>query len=462
MNVNINLKSKKSFIKKLIILILFTVFCFFIKENVLAQDMPTYLSEYYSINTNNYTFECDEDTSTYCNLYTKLSQFFSEFFTLYHYSVLVQNNYSGSLSSYIYFFIDMPNMYYMNSYSGDGYAYYFQKDNTKVPYYFISISEKSKKVSIIYRTGDDGTNGQILKDKYKFYTNFDLYDENGLLINSSSVLEYDYYYNLLPGKTMALRPISCSQGSSGSFSYDSGDLVFSHYNSSSGLWTDDIKLEKPVSSTLTYTFSTLFNGDCSSSFYYIYNYGSSSATIGFSSNDLKIVTFGNLTDSGYDSDGEKIPNHSSDFVDRVNKDNENIFDIILSIPQKIISGFGNLLKDLFVPGDELEDFFNDEYEFILKKLGFLSYPIEVIIDFANRFYSLDDTNSAIFKIPKLEFMGNTLYEGTTFDLMSLINSNDNFKNIYSIYKIAVSGFIVLWLVQLAIKKEQEMFGGGSN
>lgn len=177
-------------------------------------------------------------------------------------------------------------------------------------------------------------------------------------------------------------------------------------------------------------------------------------------------------------------NNSDDDSGGILETIRNIFDTIINLPLRIAEeigkffdwlgqlltdlfsplakNIGNAIHDLFVPGDELEGFFEEEYEYLKQQLGFLTYPIEVVVNFANRFYSLDNSTSAIFKIPKLEIFNYTLYEGTDFDLMSLVNNNDNINFIYNIYRTFVSGLIVLWLVQLAVKKEHEIFGGGTN
>ena len=70
------------------------------------------------------------------------------------------------------------------------------------------------------------------------------------------------------------------------------------------------------------------------------------------------------------------------------------------------------------------------------------------------------TQNAVFKIPKMELMGYTLVPSMSIDLLDIVNSNENFKNIYEIYRTFASGMIVLWLVQLAIQKEKEFMGGG--
>lgn len=448
-------------IKKIFYSLLTISSLFFITDNVFAMDMPSYLQDYYNYNTSNYTFNCGTQVESYCAMYTNLQQFFAEFFTLYQYNVTIKINKTNN--TYIYFFLQEPTMYYMKNYNREGFAYYFQKDLSKVPYYLIQIYSSDKKINIYKSEGDDGSSGSILKPdyNYSFKTNFNLYDENSTLINKSNTLNYDYYYSLLPDRTMALMPKKCTQGSTGSFSYDKGNLFISQFSNTNNSFSDPIALDTPVSSNLSYTVSTFSSSSCSDLIFYIYNRGSETATIGFSSEDFEIVTFGNNYDNGHTSSGSSIPNHSSDFIDKVNKKEESIFDIILSLPNKIINGISNILKSLFVPSNDfLNNWFTSIRDGFEKQLGFLAYPITWILEVLNRFLTLNDTGSYVIswsaiKVPNFD---TNIIEAGSFDLATLLN-NPTIKSFHDIYFIIIDSLFLLSFFNLCINAYNRCFGG---
>lgn len=160
----------------------------------------------------------------------------------------------------------------------------------------------------------------------------------------------------------------------------------------------------------------------------------------------------------------------------------NIFNTILNLPLRIAEAIGgffewlaekigeffsplaeniaNAIHNLFIPS---EDFFERNFRVLYmlfeEKMGFLWYPVTLIENFIEYVKAIPNSTDAIFNIPKIEFMGYVLVPAMTYNLMDIITSNSAFSNIYNIYRIFVSGLIVLWLVELAIKKEKEFMGG---
>ena len=153
----------------------------------------------------------------------------------------------------------------------------------------------------------------------------------------------------------------------------------------------------------------------------------------------------------FDPDGDKT------ILDYV----ADIFTTIINLPINIGKAILDILQTLFIPEDNyFETKFNIIRDLMDKKLGFLYYPISIIEDFVDYVLNIPTTQHALFEIPKMELMGYTLVPSMSIDLLDIVNSNDNFKNIYEIYRTFASGMIVLWLVQLAIQKEKEFMGGG--
>lgn len=152
--------------------------------------------------------------------------------------------------------------------------------------------------------------------------------------------------------------------------------------------------------------------------------------------------------------------HSNDLPEKTLLDYiKDIFRSLLELPQKLMS----FLKDLFVPDS---DYFTLKFNVLKKlleeKLGFLSYPFVLLEKIANYVYDISESTTAILKIPKIDFMGHTLFNEVSFDLMTFVNSSTATQNFYSIYKTFASALIVFWLVNLAIKKEKEIVSGGGN
>lgn len=493
MNVNVNLlPRKKGFIKRILILILFSLFCFFIKENVFAASstsaMPNFLEEYYSINKNNYSFTCDDYTQSYCVMYNDLSQFFAEFHTLYHNVVFTKSSYSAEEYVKILFYLDKPytNLDREDEYIKNKETLLFSDDTGEgLAYYQIHINKYMKTVSIKYSYNaipQAVRANELSKEILK--TNFDLYSVNNLLFHMSDVVNFAFI-DVPEQSGIALVPKKNSNGTS-YINYDKENIYGAWYNIEKDKFENFIKYDKPVSSDLTYElgYSSLrYNSDR----YYILNRGTTTAEIGYVADDFDIIIYEDFTSLGIDSSGNNYDNPLNDLDKEINdsiwfSSEESILDnvvrffsnfgnYLLNLGNNIVKGISNALqtlgsfiingiKDLFIPGEELEGFFEEEYEYLKQQLGFLIYPIEVVIDFADRVYKLDNSNSAVFNIPKLEIFNKTIYEGTSFDLMTIVNKNQAFKNIYNIYRVAISGFIVLWLVQLAVKKEHEIFGGG--
>lgn len=403
MNVYVNLVPKKKLIKKILILVIFTFLCFFIKEKVFAAS---------EINLYDLTLESEFTIAECSSEFNNYPNFLTEFGF---------NQYGSLSSSQCPLIVD----------SFKPYEYIEKAINSGYKYYVISY------------------NHQI-----NYTTNYD-YGVRPTIYFFKSIPKLEIIvqvYNKFPTKPH--------------YSTSTSDLTFVDYG-------NDMLGMSTYKDTVFFTYDFPFGGMIES-------------TIDTQTNepveDYIINSFASNFDL-YTTDGELLSSASNIIFEIPKDDNSSLFEKIingiLDLPKNIANGIksffdtivnalvslGNFIidgiKSLFIPGDELEDFFDEEYEYLKEELGFLIYPIEVFVDFANRVYELGNSTSAVFNIPRLEIFNHTLYDGVSFDLMSIVNENESFKTIYNIYRVAISGFIVLWLVQLAVKKEQEIFGGGS-
>lgn len=512
MNVNINLRPKKGLFKKIIIIILFSFLCFFIKENVFAMDlegnnsneqMPPFLKNLYDVNTKSSSHKaiCDDETASYCNLYNYLEQFFSEFHSLYKNVVVVEQYYSRSLSSgfavSIYFFLDTP---YINSgdnsYTKDLNFKDFNGKNLR--YYRINLKgdgvyrkDAIKSITIDYFYGSETDSEKLynidnISKISSLYTNFNLYaQDHSFLVHVSDV--QNWTYQKLKGKSGLMLIPKKNTIFASAFSYNKENIFISWYDIKKKNNIGYLPLDPPVTGTLSYYIN--YNSDRLGNYYFIIaNKGINTSEIAFISEDFDIVVFEDTYNPSIGSNGSSYDNPLGDLFDDI--DNDKIFstdksildnivsffshfwDYLMNLGSRIIDGVGgfisnlltgisDFLKQLFIPDKEIfEDFINQEYEFLKGKLGFLSYPIDFLSNFINRFNLLSNNQNAVFNIPEVSFLGITIFHSTSFDLLDLVNSSEPLKYLYSLYQIFISGLIVLWLIELAIKKYNELFGGG--
>lgn len=375
MNVYVNLVPKKKFIKKIIILILFSILCFFIKENVFAESTSSIVSN---------VPDFFEDYSDYIisSMYTNEEK------EMY----ILSDKDSHTFSSIIIDYALLTNPYVLVSRVPGQYQISETEMSTQIQFYFFPLKPYLKQNSSGNYDIYNINNENLMEPLTFYYLSCDSYYKTcGIFVYARTLDNYPNYYHTILD-----------------------DSNFNDYDSN----FDIVNTADEI----------------------IYNM-TSSGTIEWNDEDFQTDNR-NLLEKIIDS-VVAIPLHIGQYL--------------INLGNTIVDG----IKSLFLPGDELEGFFEEEYAYLQEQLGFLIYPIEVVVDFANRIYELDNSTSAIFKIPKLEIFNHTLYEGTSFDLMSIVNANESFKNIYNLYKIAINGFIVLWLVQLAIKKEKEIFGGGT-
>lgn len=363
MNVNVNLTPKNRKIKNILILLLFSLLCFFIKENVFALSVPDYLENY-----KDYTITCtntDKGYSVCPDSQDHTFNAFVEYFIMltHQYSIVMYDDFYQDYDLYFYFFSTTPYVEKNDNYISGEYAYSY--------YNFYDLPSKTQNSKFILLKCNSNT-------KYC----------------SSPVFAHSIFNS--PSTDTSLSSLV-------------DDRIFAHFYQS--------------------------NFD--------------------------------LTDIEDNSIFDKTSSGTVDWTDSkdIETDNRNWFekliDNIISIPVKVVNGISNFFKDLFIPDKEIfEDFINQEYEFLKEKLGFLLYPIDLIIDFSNRFYNISNSQNAVFTIPKIKFMNVVLFEENSIDLLSIVNSNDTIKNLYSIYRVFVSGLIVIWLCCLAKNKYDEIFGGG--
>ena len=123
----------------------------------------------------------------------------------------------------------------------------------------------------------------------------------------------------------------------------------------------------------------------------------------------------------------------------------------------IIQGLLDLFKSIFIPGDDfLSNYFNELYEWFCDRLGFLSYPLELIVNILNKILNINFSEPVIH-IPNIQepFTNELLVHETNFNFNDLL-TNDILKNVHDIYFILVDSVIIFALVNLAKNKFEEV------
>lgn len=146
-----------------------------------------------------------------------------------------------------------------------------------------------------------------------------------------------------------------------------------------------------------------------------------------------------------------------DILSYINPFSENFFG------KKLIDLLIEGLKSLFVPSDDFfSNWFDDFNEWLGDRFGILYFPVEIVLDFLNRFSSLNEMSECKITIPALNinFFGNTytVFNGYVYDFNELL-VNDTFKTVHTVYLTIVDVILYLWLVILAYNSFSEVFGG---
>lgn len=116
-----------------------------------------------------------------------------------------------------------------------------------------------------------------------------------------------------------------------------------------------------------------------------------------------------------------------------------------------------MLKSLFIPSDDfLGDFFDELYNWFCDRLGFLSYPLQLVVNILNKILNINFTDP-IINIPDIKepFTNELLVHSTNFNFNSLL-ANDILKTVHDIYLILVDAVIIFGLVNLAKHKFEEV------
>jgi hypothetical protein len=133
------------------------------------------------------------------------------------------------------------------------------------------------------------------------------------------------------------------------------------------------------------------------------------------------------------------------------------------IPSKIGETFTNVLRTLFLPDEDyFSDWFDDLKDFIELKLGFLSLPFTLLIDFVNSYLNLNPSSDIIINIPNItvpNFDEHTIISAQTFNWSQLLNSKESLRSLWTLYLDFIDVFLILNFIGLCSTIYARIFGG---
>ncbi len=190
----------------------------------------------------------------------------------------------------------------------------------------------------------------------------------------------------------------------------------------------------------------------------------------------------------YEKYGEKICSNRIDDtnnkLDEAENTRKGIWETIKSIPSTIGNFFTDLgnkiggfftnllngildgLKSLFIPGDGFfKTWFSDFKTFIEDKLGFLSTPFTIFIDFIESYSDLSSSNDIVINIPDItvpNFEDYKIISATTFNWSQTLKSKSSLLNLWNLYLDFIDVFLILNFIGLCEKTYNRIFGGDTS
>ena len=141
-----------------------------------------------------------------------------------------------------------------------------------------------------------------------------------------------------------------------------------------------------------------------------------------------------------------------DVLSYINPFSENFF------VYKLIDLLVDALKSLFIPEEGfLNSYFEELMDWFSDRLGFLSYPLELILDILNRILNIN-FEEPVINIPDIyePTTNQKLISATSYNFNSLLGNNV-FSTVHNIYLVLVDAVIVFGLVNLLKHKLEEVF-----
>ena len=155
---------------------------------------------------------------------------------------------------------------------------------------------------------------------------------------------------------------------------------------------------------------------------------------------------------------------SQQHSEQLQADRENTDDIIAADDANTnkvttaIESHGNFiiegLKKLFIPSDEyFKAYFDDLYSWFSERFGFLSFPIDLLLEVIDIFVNSSQTD-CVLVLPSFTIMENLLWPEMSFNLTEFLDTNFSF--VVVAIKTVTSIYLVMAFVQLCEEKWNEV------
>lgn len=151
---------------------------------------------------------------------------------------------------------------------------------------------------------------------------------------------------------------------------------------------------------------------------------------------------------------EAVEDQTSRIEDSVQDQTQKIQDKLENVKTGIISGIINGLKSLFIPSDEFfKTYFDDLFSWFSDRLGFLSFPIDLLAQLVEMFLGSSSTDFVV-TLPSFEIMGEPLLHEASFNLTQFLN--ENFGFLLTAIHLGVSVIMVFGFIKLCERKWEEV------
>lgn len=155
---------------------------------------------------------------------------------------------------------------------------------------------------------------------------------------------------------------------------------------------------------------------------------------------------------------DKVIKNQDENTDKVvknqDKNTTKVTEKLEDVKTGIINGIIEGLKNLFIPSDDFfKSYFDDLYSWFGERLGFLSFPIDLLAELAEMFLGSSSTD-CILTLPSFSISGFTLWEESTFNLTLFLN--ENFKFVLDAIKLGTSVILVFNFIHLCERKWEEV------
>ncbi|GLC80242.1 hypothetical protein [Lacrimispora brassicae] len=151
---------------------------------------------------------------------------------------------------------------------------------------------------------------------------------------------------------------------------------------------------------------------------------------------------------------EAVEDQTSRLEDSVQDQTQKVQDKLEDVKTGIISGIINGLKSLFIPSDEFfKTYFDDLFSWFSDRLGFLSFPIDLLVQLVEMFLGSSSTDFVV-TLPSFEIMGEPLLREASFNLTQFLN--ENFGFLLTAIHLVVSVIMVFGFVKLCERKWEEV------